>query len=202
MSQAQSNIDDVCDAELELESIQNTYCHLLGEKLQVINNYESKPKLSEISQKLLDYLKDYDDQWARSLTEKIAEYTSDYEKKYANNLEVELDEQPTVLSLTDSLNILAWFVLWMGKYYVKIEFINDVCLICSKIWNILSEMNLTVKDLDNKLIWKKVLRECEAIFEKLPFFQKDKNLLADFVQKTCQLIDRLFPKGFEESQEN
>jgi len=80
----------------------------------------------------------------------------------------------------------------LGKIYVKAEFLQDLCVVFAKIWKVLDETQLSVLDLDNKLVWKKVMKECEVTIDDLPHFKSNPDLLFDFIQKVCQLIGKTF----------
>lgn len=157
-----------------------------------INSYEPKLKVQDLVLKILENLKETSDSWLKDIREKTQEYWSEYSVKYKSTLEVELDDEPETLDHEDSLKGLVWFLLWLGKYYVKTDFLPDLCTIISRVWKVLSEIKLSVKDLDNKLVWKKVAKETSDVSSKLKYFKNSPELLLDFIEKTCQMIDRLF----------
>lgn len=92
----------------------------------------------------------------------------------------------------ETIMILAWFVLWLGRDIVKSNFIPDICLIFSKIWKILSQVNGQVKDLDTKQIWSKIYIECEPIAPNFLYIKGKEYLLPDLVKKLCQFIGKTF----------
>ena len=148
--------------------------------------------MQDVVLKILENLKETSDSWLKDIKKKTQEYWSEYSAKYKGTLETELDDEPLSLDPDDSLKALVWFLLWLGKYYVKPDFLPDLCTILSRVWKVLHETKLSVKDLDNKLVWKKVSKEILDVSATLTFFKDSQDLLLEFIEKTCQMIDRLF----------
>lgn len=87
---------------------------------------------------------------------------------------------------------IAWFVIWLGKYIVKVDFIPDICFVFSRIWKVLSSKALNVPALDNKQIWSEVYKECQWNAPNLLYFRQKDYLLPDFVKKLCQFFGKTF----------
>lgn len=59
--------------------------------------------------------------------------------------DIELDfEEFKALDGVDALKVLVWFMLWLGKYIVKANFLPDQMFIFSKIWKILKDKRLSI----------------------------------------------------------
>jgi len=96
------------------------------------------------------------------------------------------------MDAADPLKILVWFLLWLGKYIVKGNFLMDQCIITAKIWKILREKHLQVQDLDNKIVWQEVAKECDTHKDKFNYFDGNSDLVLEYVKKTCHLIGKTF----------
>jgi len=186
------NIDDVAKEELDLELIENICFHLLGEKMLAINDFTPKPSLEIVVKRVMAVPKSEDDKPLNTLQEKIQEYYKEFKEKYPGDLEIELDDEPVYIDINDTTRLMAWFIIWMGKFHIKLEFISDLCLLISRVWKVLQELGLTVRDIDNKIVWKKVIKECETISKDFTFLQSEPDLLSNFTQNICKLIDKIF----------
>lgn len=82
--------------------------------------------------------------------------------------------------------------MWLISFFVRGEFIPDLCTVASIIWKVIDEAGLDAQDLDNKIVWKKVMNEGENVFEKLSFFKNNLLLLSELIKKVCELIGKAF----------
>jgi len=186
------DIDDLKDTEQHLEVAQNELMSFLGEKLMVTSDFSPKVTLESVVTKILAFQGENRDQWFINIQNKAKELLAVYQEKDVKQKNIDFEEDIEKLNPEDGLQIMTWFVLWLGKIYVKADFLFDLCTVFSKIWKILEDTQLGVQDLDNKLVWKKVTKECEELMKEIPNFKNDINLLYDFIQKVCQLIGKTF----------
>lgn len=182
------NIDDLSYAELCLEETQNELLGFLGERLMVISGFEDKLKLEDAIGRIQMISKDNRDKW---FTDVQNECQALY-RQHGENINLDFEEEFRNLNPDNALGALVWFLLWLGKHFVKKEFISDLSIIISKIWKVLESTQLQVQDLDNKLVWKKAMAECKLVADDLPFFRRDDELTYEFIQKLCQLIGKAF----------
>jgi len=113
--------------------------------------------------------------------------------KILGDNDIELDfEDFRATSSNDPLYVLAWLIVWLGKVVVKSNFIPDVCQIFSRIWLVLNKKELVIQDLDNKLVWKEVAKEVTPIVDRLSYFKNNKDMLLEFIEKSCHLIGKTF----------
>lgn len=187
-SKPQHNVDDLSMAELALEETQNELLGFLGEKLMVISSFDDKVKLEDIVNKIASIPTDNKDKWFVSIQNDCKDVLAQYGEE--NNLDFE--EEFKSLNPDNGLRVLVYFMLWLGKHFVKKEFLLDLSVIVSKIWKVLDQTALQIQDLDNKLVWKKAMAECKLSIEDLGFFRKDEELIYEFIQKVCQLIGKAF----------
>ena len=179
---------------MNLENIQNSYFHLLGDHLVVLDAFSPKPKLEQVTNEILKMQSPENDLWLTTLLAKTLEYAAEYKERYPSTLEVKLDKEPESLNPDESLKALSWFILWMGKFYIKLDFLRDLCMLVSRMWKVLDEIKLTVKDLDNKIVWRKVMNEREIIDKEFVIIRGDEEEVFNIVQQTCQFIDRIFQR--------
>jgi len=107
-------------------------------------------------------------------------------------MNLDFEEEFRNLNPDNGLRVLAWFILWLGKHFVKKEFVSDLTFIVSKIWKVLDDTQLQIQDLDNKLVWKKAMAECKINVAELTFFKRDEEMIFEFIQKICQLIGKAY----------
>lgn len=158
----------------------------------VTSDFAPKMSLEFVVNKILEISSEDKDKWFLDLQNQTKVLFEEFKEKDAKLKNIDFEEDLEQLDQENGLQIMGWFVLWLGKIYVKVEFLGELCIVFSKIWKVLEETQLSVQDLDNKLVWKKVTKECEGIIQQLPSFQNDQTLLYDFVQKVCQLIGKTF----------
>lgn len=192
ISQPSKDIDDLKDTEQHLEVAQNDLMSFLGEKLMVTSDFGPKVTLESVVTKILAFQGENRDKWFIDIQNKAKEMFATYQEKDKKLKSIDFEEDIGKLNPEDGLQIMTWFVLWLGKIYVKADFLFDLVGVFSKIWKVLEDTQLGVQDLDNKLVWKKVTKECEGIMKDMVNFKNDVNLLYDFIQKVSQLIGKTF----------
>jgi hypothetical protein len=185
-----SDIDDVKEAEICLENSQNDLMSFLGEKLQVISDFVLKLSLDVIVTKIADISTNNKDKWFIDIQNECKKFLQEYRKKTVTPDNLDFEEDFQKLDTENGLNVIVWFLLWLANIFVKLDFVPQLTLIFAKIWKVVDQTQLSIQDLDNKLVWKKVMKECEQILDQLPSFKKDVNLLNEFIQKICQLCGK------------
>lgn len=188
----EKDLDEICDKQMRLEEAQNDLVSLLAEKMEITGDMGPKGSLESISTRILDTHNNRTDKWLADLQEGSKTFVEDYKEKDLNLEHLDFEDEFRQLDPKKSLSVIVWFMMWLAKVYVRPEFIPEACLILSRIWKVLDESQLDAQDLDNKLIWKKGMQECEELVAILPTFNNDKNLLKEFIQKVCQLIGKTF----------
>ncbi len=158
-----------------------------------MNSFSQKPKLESVVKAIYEIDYNPPDKDLEALQKEVQKYYKEFKEKYPGPLELELDDEPAKLDLNDSNTILAWFVVWMGKFHIKLEFMPNLCLIVCKIMKILEELGLTIKDLDNKIVWRKVLKECSNLNKGTFSLGEDQEGLNIIIQNVCKMIEKQFP---------
>jgi hypothetical protein len=164
----------------------------LGEKLTITSLLGRKQSLELVEKKIIECYQDKTDKWTITLLEETKKFVSEYKAKDLKMQHLDFDEDFVHLDAGKSLRIIAWFMVWLAQIHVKIEFIPELCIIFSNIWRVLEEIELGAQDLDNKLVWKKIVKNCEGLMPCLPTFKADTNLLSEFIQRVCHLIGKTF----------
>jgi len=187
------DVDDISSQDVYLEDTQSELLDFLGDKIGVISTFDSKPKLEEVTQMIQNLQSDPDDVWLDQLKKETAQFLL-RKKEHAigdNDIELDFDEFRSK-SPTEPLHLLTWLIIWLGKVVVKAPFVSDLGYIFSKVWMVLNKKDLQIQDLDNKLVWKDVTKECGPILPRLNCFRNNKDLLYEFVEKSCHLIGKTF----------
>lgn len=154
---------------------------------------DAKPKLDSIVGMILGVTDDQSNKMMIEFKKGIEECYAGLKQKNNGLLEVELDfDAFQDMDREQPLEILSWFLLWLGKYIVKPESIRDLTIVFSKVWGVLQEKQLQIQDLDNKLVWNGVMKECDQFISSFGSFEGKKELLNEFVSKTCHLIGKIF----------
>lgn len=154
---------------------------------------DSKPKLESVVLGIMGVSDDSRDESMVQLKKKTDELFADLKARGTDSFDLDLDfDSFRLLNPNDSLKILVWFLLWLGKYVVKFDVLRDFTFIFSKIWKVLIQKQLQIQDLDNKLVWNGVMKECEAQINSFICFERKKDLAYEFVSKTCHLIGKIF----------
>ena len=164
----------------------------LGEKLCVTSDFAPKVSLEAVENKILKVYKNYTDKWSTEILEGCKTFFAEHKERDKKLKNLDYEEEFMNLNPEQALTILIWFMIWLAKLFVKMEFIPDLCIVFSKVWKVLDETTLSVQDLDNKLVWKKIIKDCEDVKGDLSIFKDNLALMQDFIQKVCQLIGRTF----------
>lgn len=165
---------------------------LLLEKLSAVKEMAPKDRLEIFLEKITQACESYTDEWMKDLFEEAIVFVSEYNAREPAKQDLDFEDEFMNMDSSKSLRVLIWLIMWLGKLYVKIEFIPDLFLIFSRIWKTLDETKLGVEDLDNKLVWKKAIAECEELEQNLSVFRGNLSLLHEFIQKVCRLVGRVF----------
>lgn len=147
-----------------------------------------KESLKDIIAKVIQKENAPMDTWLEDLQKESLVFLSKNNERDLSLKNPNLEEDLIHLDPKDRLSVIIWFMMWLAKLYVKLEFIPDLCLIFSRIWKILDLMQLRVADLDNKLVWKRICNESEGFILSLDMVKKDQNLLNELIKKVCCLI--------------
>jgi len=154
---------------------------------------DAKPKLENVVHNILGASDDSNDESMTQLKKRTEVLYGDLKRNSGDTFDIELDfDSFQAINPEDSLKILVWFLLWMGKYMVKPDFLKELTFIFSKIWKVLVQKQLQIQDLDNKLVWNGVMKECDPYINSFQCFEKKKELVSEFVNKTCHLIGKIF----------
>jgi hypothetical protein len=164
----------------------------LGEKLEVIKRMGPKDSLEDVATKVLQVSGQYNDKWLAKLAEESKKFLTEYKERDLKMQNLDFEEEFVRLDPTKSFQVIVWFMMWLGKVYVKAEFIQDLVVICSRVGKLTEETEISAQDLDNKLVWKKVAKDCEESKHLFSNFKDDYGLLTEFVKKVCQLIGKVF----------
>jgi len=187
------DVDDISHQEAYLEDSQSEMLDFLGDKVEAIGTLDSKPKLEEIIQIVKDVKVDGEDTYLDDLKREAEKFIAYKKEKVVGDNDIDLDfEQFKNKNPENPLHLLAWLIVWLGKIVVKPNFVPDCTLIFSKVWMVLNKKELSIQDLDNKLVWKEVTKEVSPILQRLNYFKNNKDLLYEFVEKSCHLIGKTF----------
>lgn len=169
--------------------------------MHVIEDFEPKVKMEDVMMKIRDVAQGKEDKYIIALLAKTEEYYADFKNRHPEELEIKLDKEPEYIKCADDLKCLAWYVVWLGKFYVKPRFVPDLFLLVAKIWKVLDEFKLNIRDLDNKIIWKKVFAESDFLKENNGMLN-DPNQMAQLIQILCQMIEKIFFRYDENSDKS
>jgi len=187
------DVDGISEAQIYLENAQSELLGFLGERLKVVSIMDSKLKLENIVQGILGTVNPTNDEAMVQLKAEVEAFYGELKNKSNETFDIELDFDSFIeLNKNNSLKILVWFLLWMGKYIVKPDFMPDFTFIFSKVWKVLDQKQLEIQDLDNKLVWNGVMKECDSSLSRFTSFEQKKDLVYEFVSKTCHLIGKMF----------
>ena len=143
---------------------------IIGERLMVTRELELKSALEIIVAKVTEVPKDGYGRWFNDIQDETQAFFSEYKDKDSRLLNLDIDEDFVNLDPKNRLKIIVWFMMWLAKVVVKIEFLLELCIIFSKIWKVLFESQLDIQDLDNKLVWKKVTKESKDVIPRPVLF--------------------------------
>ena len=179
--------------ESYIEELQNDLLGFLGEAVGSLSTLEAKPKLENVLDVIMKVSNEQKEEWLDKIKQQSQDTVEDIKKNNLNDIDIHLDyEEIKDVSEQDPLKASVWFVLWLGRYNVKANFVPDTVVIFSKIVKVLKGMSLEIPDLDNKLVWNNVLKECEPLIPQFTYFNKNKDLIFEFIKKVCHLIGKTF----------
>ena len=166
----------------------------LGEHLDAINPLISKPPLENIIKQILAALEGSQDEYICGIKQRIQEFQIQVKvEEQQEPQENELDYERFKNRVPEEADKgLTWFILWFGKYILKVDFLPDMCFVFSRIWKVLNTLRLGVQDLDNQLIWNEVFKECQPNILNLKWFRGREKVLLEFITRMCQFICRTF----------
>lgn len=185
---------------MRLEEAHNDLVSLLAEKMYLTGDMGPKISLESIFVKIQGTDNNQTDKWLADLQEGSKAFVEEYKERDHNLEHLDFEGDFKQMDPKKSLDVIVWFMMWVSKVYVRSEFVPEIYLILSRIWKVLDESQLNAQDLDNKLVWKKVMLDCEGLIAALPTFNNDKILLKDFIQKACQLIGKTFDEDDSNSE--
>jgi hypothetical protein len=187
------DVDGIAENQIYLENAQSELLGFLGERLRVVSMMDSKPKLENVVLGVLNVNDESNDEVMVQMKKRAEEMFAEMKEKNNETFDIELDfDTFAAMDPEEPLSILVWFLLWLGKYIVKFDFLRDLTFIFSKIWKVLEQKQLQIQDLDNKLVWNGVMKECDPFLSTFVNFEKKKDLVFEFVSKTCHLIGKIF----------
>jgi len=187
------DVDGISENQIYLENAQSELLGFLGERLRVVSMMDSKPKLENIVHSITAITEEFKDETMAQMRKQIEILHEQLKRTNEEGFDVDLDfDTFQEMNPEDGLRIIVWFLLWMGKYIVKPEFLKELTFVFSKIWKVLLQKQLQIQDLDNKLVWNGVMKECEPSIHTFTSFEKKKELVSEFVNKTCHLIGKIF----------
>lgn len=181
--------------ESYIEELQNDLLGFLGEAIGSLSTLEAKPKLENVHETIakVQLQNEQKEEWLDKIKQQSQETIAEIKKNNPNDIDIHLDyEEIKEVSGQDPLKASVWFILWLGRYNVKPNFVPDTVIIFSKIIKVLKNMSLDIPDLDNKLVWNNVLKECEPLISQFTYFNKNKDLIFEFIKKVCHLIGKTF----------
>lgn len=186
-------MDNINEEESYIEELQNDLLGFLGDKVGSLSMFESKPKLADIVKTIQDVKNKTNDQYLNEIKSQSKVMFDEIMRRNEKDIDIHIDfEEIRTVSEKSPLRALIWFILWSGRYNIKTNFIPDLCIIFGKVLKVLTEMQLEVSDLDNKLIWTNIMKECEPDFGQFTYFSKNKDLIFEFIKKICHLLGKTF----------
>jgi hypothetical protein len=187
------DVDCIPETQTYLENAQSELLGFLGERLKVVSMMDSKSKLETIVASITSICDEAKDDGMAQIKKQIEELYQELKDNTVEGFDVELDfDAFQEIDKEQPLKILVWFLLWLGKYIVKADFLRDLTYVFAKIWKVLVQKQLQVQDLDNKLVWNGVMKECDPYIPTFTNFEHKKELVYEFVSKTCHLIGKIF----------
>ena len=165
----------------------------LGESIGALSTLEAKPKLEDVVKIIKGVPNPANEEYLEKIKQQTQELFSEIKEVSPNDIEIHLDyEEIKTVAPGNPLKTMVWFILWLARYSVKANFVPDICVIFSKIVKVLCSMSLEIQDLDNKLVWNNVLKDCEPLIPYFTYFNKNKDLISEFIKKVCHLIGKTF----------
>ena len=188
------DVDDLPGVDSELESIEDDLIDFLGERLDAISPLVSKPPLEKIIGETLATLARSQDECVVRIREKICEFYMQVKLEESQEAQdTELDYERFKNRVPEEVDRgLTWFILWFGKYILKVNFLPDMCFVFSRIWKVLNKLHLGIQDLDNQVIWNEAFKECQTNIGSLMWFKGRETVLLEFITRMSQFICRTF----------
>lgn len=176
-----------------LENTENDLFGFMGDKINIVCPLNIKPTMQSIALEASSCHKNLNDIHIIEIQQKTTELYMQSVKEALIDEDIQLEyETVKEKGPKETVLLLAWFLLWLGRDIVKSDFIPDICFVFSRIWKVLSCENWGVKDLTNNVVVNQVYLECRLIVASLVYFKKKEYLLRDFIHKLCKFIGRTF----------
>lgn len=186
-------MDCIAEEQMYLENAQSELLGFLGERLKIVSSMDAKPKLEAIVREICKVPNDANDDAMTELKQQIEDLLKELKQKTIQTFDIELDfDNFQELDKSDRLKILSWFLMWIAKYMIKLEAVRDMTFLFSKVWKVLFQKELEIQDLDNKLVWNGVMKECDPYISTFTSFEGKKDLIFEFLSKLCHLIGKIF----------
>jgi len=187
------DIDDINQEESCIEELQNDLLGFLGESVGSLATLEAKPKLENVITTINSVKNQPREEFLEQIKQESKVMYDEIKQKSPKDIDINIDyEEIKALSQENPLKVVVWFVLWLSRYNVKSNFVADLCIIFGKILKVLTDKHLEIPDLDNKLVWNGVMKEVEPLIPQFVYFNKDKDLILEFIKKVCHLIGKTF----------
>jgi len=176
-----------------LEELQNDLLGFLGDSLGSLTTLKAKPKLEEVVNSILEVVNEPKEEWLEKIKQQTQTLFQEITQQSSKDIDIHLDyEDIRNIPSNNPLKVVVWFILWLSRYNVKTNFIPDLCVIFGKILKVLNDKQLEIQDLDNKLVWNNVMKDCEPLMSKFTYFNKSKDLILEFIKKVCHLVGKTF----------
>jgi len=179
--------------ESYIEELQNELLGFLGDSVGSLATLEAKPKLENVVNAITEVRNEPREECLDKIKEQSRAIYAEIKEKNPKDIDIHIDyEEIKNISTDNPLKVVVWFILWLGRYNVKPNFVPDLCIVFSKILRVLYDKHLEIQDLDNKLVWNGVMKECEPLMSQFTYFNKNKDLIFEFIKKVCHLIGKTF----------
>jgi hypothetical protein len=187
------DIDDINQEESCIEELQNDLLGFLGESVGCLATLEAKPKLDNVIAAINGVKNEPKEEFLERIKQQSKVMCDEIKQTNPKDIDIHIDyEEIKVISSDDPLKVIVWFILWLSRYNVKTNFVPDLCIIFAKIFKVLTDKQLEIPDLDNKLVWNGVMKEVEPLMPQFGYFNKDKDLIMEFIKRVCHLIGKTF----------
>lgn len=173
--------------------MQNELLGFLGDSIGSLAMLEAKPQLDNVVNIIVGAKNEPKEEYLDKIKEQTQTLGREIKEKNPKDIDIHIDyEEIKDIPANNPLKVIVWFLLWLGRYNVKPNFLPDLCIIFPKILRVLCDKNLEIQDLDNKLVWNGVMKECEPLISQFTYFNKNKDLIFEFIKKVCHLIGKTF----------
>lgn len=165
----------------------------LGESVGCLATLEAKPKLDNVIAAISGVKNEPKEGFLEKIKQESKVMCDEIKQTNPKDIDIHIDyEEIKAISADNPLKVIVWFILWLSRYNVKTNFVPDLCIIFGKIFKVLTDKQLEIPDLDNKLVWNGVMKEVEPLVPQFGYFNKDKDLILDFIKRVCHLIGKTF----------